>query len=471
MNLLFPPSDHRQRLDQELGAALAEAEQQVISGSVVPTFDRAAFRTELAQYDFGREQPLGDVLRWTVEQLRHGIVHVTHPRYFGLFNPTPTFPAQCAERIVASFNPQLATSTTSPAAVEIESHVLRSVAHRAGLPYQTRGHFTTGGSEANCTAAVLALTRANPSFSRLGARAFPGQPVFYVSRDSHRAWLKIAHQTGIGRDAVRFVATDGAGRLHLPTLEKMIVADAAEGCVPVLIAATAGTTNGGMIDPLEGCALAAQTHGLWYHVDAAWAGALIASDDTRTVLTGLEQADSVAIDAHKWFATTMGCGMFLTRDPELLSSAFQASNSYMPSNITSADPYLTSLQWSRRFLGLRLFLALATAGWAGYAKHVEHALRLSDSLRQRLLEAGWTIANDSPAGVVCAIPPEPALVRTIVSQVVASGCAWVSVAAFEDREVIRACVTSGLTTDEDVGSLVTALVRNSCPTGETLWTT
>src|SRR6202044_1833453 len=105
-----------------------------------------------------------DVLSWTIAQLEHGIVHITHPRYFGLFNPAPTFPAQCADRIAAVFNPQLATATTSPVAVDIENHVIRSVAQRVGLPPEAGGHFTSGGSEANFTALICALTRANPRF-------------------------------------------------------------------------------------------------------------------------------------------------------------------------------------------------------------------------------------------------------------------------------------------------------------------
>ena len=138
---------------------------------------------------------------------------MTHPRYFGLFNPAPTFPAQCADRIAGAFNPQLATWTTSPAAVEIEAHVIRSVARRAGCPPEVRGHFTSNGSEANYTALICALTRANPEFATKGARAFEGPPVFYVSRESHLGWLKSAHQAGIGRSAVRLVATDGFGRM------------------------------------------------------------------------------------------------------------------------------------------------------------------------------------------------------------------------------------------------------------------
>src|SRR5262249_39715597 len=146
---------------------------------------------------------------------------------FGLFNPAPTFPAQCADRIAAVFNPQLATSTTSPAAVAIESHVIRSIAQRAGLPPEAVGHFTTGGAEANYTALICALTRSDPRFATEGARAFEGAPIFYISQESHLAWLKIAHQAGIGRSAVRLVATDGCGRMDPKALVEAIKADRA----------------------------------------------------------------------------------------------------------------------------------------------------------------------------------------------------------------------------------------------------
>lgn len=267
---LFPDRNERIRLDDFLTRALPEANARIAQGSVVPTFDVAAFKRELAAFDFQAPQPLEELLSWSMAQLEHGIVHMTHPRYFGLFNPAPSFPAECADRIVGAFNPQLATWTTAPAAVEIESHVVKAVALRAGLPAESTGHCTSGGSEANCTALLCALTRAEPGFATHGARAFSGAPVFYISQDSHLAWLKIAHQTGIGRAAARLVATDGHGRLDPQALEQAIGDDRARGAVPVMIVATAGTTNGGMIDPLVRCAEIAREQALWYHVDAAW---------------------------------------------------------------------------------------------------------------------------------------------------------------------------------------------------------
>jgi len=455
---LFPDDALRARWDDLLTRELTRANRRVAEGAVTPARGLEAVTQALADFDFRSPRPLGELLSWTIAQLEHGLVHVTHPRYFGLFNPAPTFPAQCADRIAAVFNPQLATSTTSPAAVAIESHVIRHVAQRAGLPPEATGHFTTGGAEANNTALICALTRANPRFATDGGRAFDGPPVFYISCDSHLAWLKIAHQAGIGRSAVRLVATDGRGRMAADALARMIDADRAAGRIPVMIAATAGTTNAGMIDPLPACATIARTHGLWFHVDAAWGGALIASDRHRGLLAGLEQADSLTIDAHKWFATTMGCGMFLTRHASVLSSAFQVSTSYMPSNVPAVDPYVTSIQWSRRFLGLRLFLSLAAAGWHGYGTHVERAITLTGLLKEKLVARGWSIVNDASLAVLCIEPPPGAGdPRSIVDRVLASGRAWVSTTRFEGRPVIRACVTHGATMPEDVDRLVDAL--------------
>jgi aromatic-L-amino-acid decarboxylase len=456
---LFPSSDRRRRWEDFLDVELARVCERIARGPVTPAIDYERALQALREFDFNTQRPLDEVLTWAIGQLEHGVTHFTHPRYFGLFNPAPTFPAQCADRIAAALNPQLATSTTSPAAVAIEEHVIRMVAARAGLPPQTSGgHFTTGGTEANCTALNCALTRAHAGFAGEGARAFPGQPVFYISSDSHLAWLKIAHQAGIGREAARLIATDGAGRLDLLELSNTITDDLSTGRVPVMIAATAGTTNAGMIDPLAACAAIARDSGLWYHVDAAWGGAAIASEHLRPLLAGIEQADSITIDAHKWFATTMGCGMFLIRNAALLSSVFHVAAHYMPSNVRGLDPYVTSGQWSRRFLGLRLFLSLAAAGWSGYAEHVERSVALATRLADKLAMRGWRIVNE-PSLAVLSLEPPPGSgdVRSIVERVLVAGQAWISVARFEGRPVIRACVTNGETLPEDLDMLVEEL--------------
>lgn len=459
---LFPPRAERERLDDLLTHALADAHERIVRGPVTPQIDLSVFRRELAEFNYATPRGLERVLSWTIAQLEQGLVHVTHPRYFGLFNPNPSFPAQCADRIAAVFNPQLATATTSPVAVEIESHVIRSIARRVGLPGEAGGHFTTGGSEANLTALLCALTQAHHGFATEGTRAFSGLPTLYVSRECHLAWIKIAHQVGIGRAAVRFVETDGTGRMDPHALERQLQSDRQEGRVPVMIAATAGTTNAGMIDPLAACADLARKSGMWFHVDAAWGGALIASDRLRGALAGMEAADSITIDAHKWFATTMGCGMIFVRDAAVLASTFQLSADFMPSNDASVDPYVSSVQWSRRFLGLRLFLALAAAGWTGYAGHVERSIERIDLLKDKLAERGWHVVNDSRLAVLCLEPPVGQNeVPTIVRRILDSGRVWVSAATFERRPVVRVCATHGETAPDDVMELVSALEQSA----------
>jgi glutamate/tyrosine decarboxylase-like PLP-dependent enzyme len=390
--------------------------------------------------------------------MEHGIVQMANPRYFGLFNPGANFPAQCADRIAGTFNPQLASSASSPVPVALENHVIRAVARRASFGEEATGHFATGGSEANFTALLCALTAAHANFSAEGVRAFAGPVKFYASRDCHIAWLKMAHQAGVGRAALRLVDTDGCGRMDPTALRQAIAEDRAAGAVPVMVAATAGTTGAGMIDPLHACADIAKQQALWLHIDAAWGGAALASNRLRVVLDGIERADSITIDAHKWLATTMGCAIFLSKRADLLSEAFHASTSFMPSSVSGVDPYLNSVQWSRRFLGLRLFLALAAAGWEGLGKHVERGVEVIERVKEQLTAAGWRIANDSPLAVLDAIPPAGlGDVRALVRRVVASGRAWVAPTLFEGQDVVRICATNGETKIEDVDALIAAL--------------
>jgi glutamate/tyrosine decarboxylase-like PLP-dependent enzyme len=455
---LFPKAAERNRVEEWLTGELQRALLRIQAGPVTPTIDMAAFREELKTYDFGKPRPLEELLRWTLERMEHGIVQMANPRYFGLFNPGASFPAQCADRIAGLFNPQLASSASSPVPVELERHVIRAIAQRAALGDAATGHFATGGSEANYTALLSALTGAHPKFASDGARAFAGPVKFYTSRDCHIAWLKVAHQAGVGRAALRLIDTDGRGRMDPRALMHAIAADRANGAVPVMVVATAGTTGAGMIDPLHACADIAQQEHLWYHIDAAWGGAALASNRLRQVLAGIERADSITIDAHKWLATTMGCAIFVTRHGHLLSEAFHASTSFMPSSVSGVDPYLNSVQWSRRFLGLRLFLALASAGWEGLGAHVERSALVVERVKERLVALGWTVANDSELAVLDVVPPaELGDVRELVRRVVAGGRAWVAPAAFEGRDVVRICATNGETTIEDVNALIAAL--------------
>jgi aromatic-L-amino-acid decarboxylase len=195
------------------------------------------------------------------------------------------------------------------------------------------------------------------------------------------------------------------------------------------------------------------------HVDAAWAGAACLSARLRDVLDGIERADSVTIDAHKWLSAPMGAGMFFTRHPDALTKTFRTTANYMPS-AESSDPYLSSAQWSRRLIGLKVFMSLAAAGQDGYAGQIEHDCALGDFLRARLRQDGWQIVNETPLPVVCFTPGDDASSETLASiaqHVESSGVAWISVAQLAGRPALRACITSYRSTEEDVEALCAAM--------------
>lgn len=317
-----------------------------------------------SEYDFEQPRPAAGVITDVLGRLQQWTVHTTHPRYFGLFNPTPTAAGIAGELLAAGVNPQLAAWSHAPAAAEAEQHVLRFIASRLGLPSATlAGNVTTAGAEANLTAVLLALTHAFPAYATQGLRGLDAQPVFYASAESHLAWVKIAHATGLGRNALRLVGVDDRLRLDAGRLAEIVAEDRAAGYRPFLVIGTAGTTGAGALDPLHELADLAAEHDMWFHADAAWAGALALSDRLRPLLAGIDRADSITVDAHKWLSVPMGAGMILTPHHQALSETFRLTTAFMPAEVAdAADSYTTSLQWSRRFAGLKIFLSLAAPG-------------------------------------------------------------------------------------------------------------
>lgn len=451
---LFPDYNRMASIEKDLSRKLLEARKRSSARRTTPDALPSGWLAELNGKTFEETEDLAASIDWVIEALETGIVQMTHPGHLGLFNPSPTFPSECADRIVSAFNPQICVYSHAPAAVEIERHTISAIAQRAGMPTDSEGHFTSGGAEANATAVLCAMQARFPEYGDNGIWSLTSQPVIYISAESHLAWLKIAHAAGIGRWSVRLVATDGEGRMDVESLKSALEGDLQNGLTPVMIAATAGTTNAGMIDPISQCRALADQYGIWLHVDAAWGGALIASSKLSTALSGLERADSVTIDAHKWFAATMGAGIFLTSRTGILAEVFRVSASYMPDSDASRDYYVNSMQWSRRFIGLRMFLALSSAGWDGFAEHVARSVRLSKRLAASLKADGWRHVNDSPMGVVCAIPPDGSSeVDRYVHAVHNDGRFWVSKAQFEGQTVLRACVTNGRTDESTIDSL------------------
>jgi glutamate/tyrosine decarboxylase-like PLP-dependent enzyme len=416
---------------------------------------------QLQAWDFREPQPLDEVAADMFELLGRHAVRSDHPRYFGLFNP-PALPAGIVgDLIAATVNPQLAVWSHAPAAAAIERKLLRLFGTRLGWAAgDVAGTFTSGGSEANHSALLAALARRYPDWASDGVRGLPSRPAIYVSSQSHLAWIKLARAAGLGSDAVRLVPTADGLALDGKTLAAFIAAEPDRD--PLLIVATAGTTAHGAIDDLRGIAAVARAHGAHFHVDAAWAGGALLADEGQSLLRGIELADSVTIDPHKWLCVPMGAGMYLARDWAPLETAFAVRTGYMPSaSLERRDAYIHSLQWSRRFIGLKLFMALAHLGLDGYARMIRHQLQLGDALRHGLQARGWRVLNDACLPLVCFAPAVDAgrqdIVLRIAGSVVDSGVAWLSTVDLRGQLVLRACITSYETTRHDVDALLDLL--------------
>jgi aromatic-L-amino-acid/L-tryptophan decarboxylase len=454
--ILFPAAGIRHDAYGRLVALLERHVDEIRALDVAPAASYDQLEDRLRGFDFAEPVPLATLLDACGDLLREGIVHTAHPRYFGLFNPTPAFAGVLADALVAAFNPQLAATSHAPAAVAIERHVLSFLADCLDLEGAT-GSFTSGGAEANLTAVLVALERHFPEATEQGLVSLRAQPTVYVSAEAHHSFVKAARITGLGHAAVREVPAGADLRLDVEALRSQIERDRAAGDRPFLVVATAGSTAAGIIDPLPELGDVCRELGVDLHVDAAWAGAVALSPRLRPLLDGIERADSVTVDAHKWLSAPMGAGVFLTRHGRDLTSTFRVAANYMPS-AEASDPYLSSAQWSRRFIGLKVFMSLAAAGRAGYAAQIEHDCRLGDRLRARLQHDGWRVLNETPLPIVCFVPDgdedgDPDQLARIARRLEASGAAWISVAQLGGRRALRACITSHRSTEADVDAL------------------
>jgi glutamate/tyrosine decarboxylase-like PLP-dependent enzyme len=239
-----------------------------------------------------------------------------------------------------------------------------------------------------------------------------------------------------------------------------------KGLLPFMVIGNAGTTAAGVIDPLTEIGSFCNQAGLWFHADAAWGGAAVVSPSLRRHLAGTELADSITCDAHKWFSVPMGAGMFFCRHRDSVAQAFRSDVTYMPGKTAGQigdaavtfDPLTHSAQWSRRFIGLKLFMSLAERGEAGYAAMIEHQARMGNLLRELLAASGWRIVNSTPLPVICftrdGLAPTALLAAMRERQI-----AWMSEANLGGVQVMRACITSFRTTASDIEQVVAEMNR------------
>lgn len=450
------PADF-QALEQEITGFLSQIDQH----AAIPTRSVEEIRRSVKEiFTFEKPRDLPELIHEAAQIVREGIVHTPHPRYFGLYNTASMPAAIMADALVATLDPQQAAYSHAIACHEIEWHTLRVFSDLLGWTQMGFSSFTSGGAESNLTGAITGLTWKFPALADDGVRGLTGQPVFYASEIAHDSFQKIAHHTGLGRNAARRIKVGPDLKMDMSLLSQTIAKDKAEGFLPFMVVGTAGTTASGIIDPLPEIAALCKEHKLWFHVDGAWAAAVILSPTHRHVHAGIEQADSLTFDAHKWLNCPMGAGMFFARHKDPVERAFAVRASYMPPNPAGADePYTTTIQWSRRFIGLKVAMTMATLGLEGYAEMIDRHFRQGDLLRKFLKESGWEILNDTPLPVVnfthSRIESGEVSLESVLQSLLNTQECWLSIAPVPpNRRGLRACVSVIDTKDSDVERLV-----------------
>ena len=397
--------------------------------------------------------------------------HVPSANYFGLMNPTPTYMAVLAEALVAALNPQLATLARSQLASKIEKESVRWIGERVGWRGAFDGTFTSGGNEANFSGLALALAHHFPAAVEDGVASIGAQPVLYASSEAHHSLDKSAGLLGIGRRALRRIGVNSQLQLDSTQLEAAIQADKAQGHRPFCVVVTSGTTNSGALDDIEALAEICRRHQLWLHLDGAYGAAAIFSEKHRDLVRGIELADSITIDPHKWLAMPFAAGVILTRHPQTLQQAFAVSTPYMPrvSGATApaslTDNFKVSTQWSRRMNSLKFWLTMRVHGRRAYEELIDRQLALAAEFAswvkssehfEFLLAPRLTILNFRVK-----LPGSEEQVAqansAVVEEVTRDGQRWISTTYVNGRSVIRMMVISYLTGEQQLRALQQAL--------------
>jgi len=410
------------------------------------------------------------VLRQLCREITDKGFHVPSANYFGLMNPTPAYMAVLAEALVAALNPQLATLARSQLASKIECETVRWIGERVGWFEPFDGTFTSGGNEANFSGLALALAAHFPQTIEDGVAAIGAQPTVYVSAEAHHSLDKSAGLLGLGRKAVRRVPINPRLQLDPSALKQAIAGDLNSGHKPFCVVATAGTTNSGAVDDIAAVAAICRQYRLWLHLDGAYGASAIFSNRHRDLVRGIEFADSLTIDPHKWLAMPFSAGVILTRHPQVLSAAFGVATPYMPKDGAAqhTDLFRISTQWSRRMNALKLWLTLRVHGRQAYEEHIDRQLRLARGFADWVKKSPDYELTVEPALTIVNFRVRPhgrseeqtaAANAAIVEAVTRDGTRWISETHVNGRSVIRMMVISYLTEERHLQSLQDALTQ------------
>ena len=440
-----------------------------LSAEYLSTLDgRSIFpRTSGAETEqlFGEEAPEHGMGDRAFDALRDVIAHsrAQNGRFFGYVHGSGEPVAAIADLLASVLNQNLTAWRSSPAATTLELTVVSWLAQAIGC-IGFRGSLCGGGSSANLMALAMAREAKMPA-NEIGTCG-AAQGVVYASEEVHMSIPKSVALLGIGRKNLRLISTDNAFRLIPPELERAVKGDKAAGRIPIAVVASAGSVNTGAIDPIREIAAIARRHGLWMHIDGAY-GAL-AAIATSSKITGMDLADSISLDPHKWFYQPLDCGCLLYREVNAAHAAFAYTGDY--AKALTADPvegfafFEESLELSRRFRALRLWLSLRYHGLqafrAAIQKDLDLAQRLATSIAKR---SDLELLAPVELSAVCfryigsGSLSEDQLNRrntAILKSVVQRGRVYLSNATLRGKFALRACIVNHRSTPDDVDSVI-----------------
>src|SRR3954471_24309303 len=458
LNRLELSPDEMRRLGHAVVDALVDHFEGLAEGPV----GRRAPREELERLfrEPIPEQP-GDPLG-LIERLRRDLVpntlHVNHPRFFA-FVPSPgNFVSAMADALAAGFNIFAGTWFAGSAAAQIELVVVDWLREICDLPEGAGGLFVSGGSMANLTA--LAAAR----HAKLGDRTEGA--LVYLSDQTHSSVARSLKVLGFAPEQIRTLPSDTDFRLPVEALEAAIAADRAAGLRPFCVVANAGTTNTGAADPLPALRALCRREGLWFHLGGAYGVPAILTEEGKKALVGVELADSLSLDPHKWLFQTFELGCVLLRDGNLLRDTFQV----MPEYLRDTERGLEEVNFGNRGVqltrsprGLKLWMSLKVFGLAAFRNAIARGLHLAELAEAALRRSGaWTIVTPAQLAVVT-FRYEPAglgeaeadaLHGRIVEAMMADGYAIVTSTVLNGRPVLRFCTINPRTSDEDIEETV-----------------
>jgi aromatic-L-amino-acid decarboxylase len=402
------------------------------------------------------DAPLGDdeIAAHLQDILDHSLRHGSGG-FLAYISGGGTVPGAIADLLASGLNPNSGGWMLSPAATEVELQLVRWLAGRFGLPAAAGGMLVHGGSVANLTALKLARDRAWPKGRVEGVGAAPAL-AFYASEESHFTVDRAADVLGLGEATVRKVPVDERLRMRVDELRRLVAEDVASGVVPAAVVATAGTTGTGAIDPLAEVAEVAREHGAWFHVDAAYGGAIALSDNLRPLLAGIEQADSITFDAHKWLYAPAVSAFVLVRDGTRLGRSFSAHAAYVEQERDvverGVDLGFEGLQLSRGFAALRVWVSLLAHGRAAYVRRIEHDVALTSWMAERIGETPELELVCPPSLSICCFRYRPAgvddegyvdrLTTRVMTELQVDGTVFPSNALVHGRAAIRSCIVT-----------------------------